>query len=162
MQKLLLSMLLAVSLAGFVKADDIMMTGPVAEKVKKEIVDLLMEDLKAFDKGGNVAADFIDRHEVDSILYLNAGGGGNQQLTKAQRVQEWRNGSRKILSHSRHDIRVRVYDNGNVAVADFINDQATHSNGKDQTPGSIHVLRVYVKNNGIWRTVVFDTFPMPK
>ena len=160
MRKILSSMLMAVSLAGLVKANDIMMTGPNAEAVKKEILDLLLnEDIKAFDKGGNAAGDYIDRHDVDSILYL---GGMNENVTKAQRVKEWRNSDRRIVKHRRYDVRVRVYDNGNVAVVDFMNDLVAHYHGKDLAPTTSHVLRVYVKNNGVWRTIVFDQFPGPK
>jgi len=59
--------------AGLAKADDIMLTGPKCKRPsKKEILDLLLnEDIKALRQGAATrAGDYIDRHDVDSILYL--------------------------------------------------------------------------------------------
>jgi len=40
-----------------------------------------------------------------------------KNVTKAQRVKEWRNSDRRIVKTSAlRTFRVRVYDNGNVAV----------------------------------------------
>ncbi|MGB9067103.1 MAG: nuclear transport factor 2 family protein [Candidatus Acidiferrales bacterium] len=154
MRKILLSMLLAISSVGLLKADDIMMTGAKAEKVKKEIVDLNHEKHKTL-LDGPAAADFIDRHEVDSILYL--GSNLRTNMTKAQVVNEWRTGARKMSAENVHDERVRVYDNGNVAVLDYISDNAPKVQGEN-LKRSNHVLEVYVRHNGVWRTVVHDSF----
>ena len=154
MRKIFLSMLLVISSVGFVKADDIMMTGPKAEKVGKEIINLNGEKHKALLEGP-AAADFIDRHEVDSILYL--GSNLRTNMTKAQVVNEWRTGVRKMSSETIHDERVRVYDNGNVAVLDYISNNTPKYEG-ESLKRSNHVLEVYVRHNGVWRTVVHDSF----
>jgi hypothetical protein len=154
MRKVLFSMLMAISSVGFLKADDIMMTGEKAEKVKKEIIDLNSEKHKAL-LDGPAAADFIDRHEVDSILYL--GSNLRTNMTKAQVVNEWRTGARKMSTENIHDERVRVYDNGNAAILDYISDSAPKVRG-ESLKRSNHVLEVYVRHNGVWRTVVHDSF----
>ena len=147
------------SLGGLAHADDIMATGPEAEKVKREILDLLNEKGKALETGGPAAADFIDRHEVDSILYL--GDGANQNLTKAQRSDQWRTSGRKIQARSPRDARVRVYDHGNLAVLDYFVDLAAQVGGKGQYLRKSHVLEVYVKDKNVWRVLVHDSFAIP-
>src|SRR5579862_5336693 len=102
MRTILLSMLLGSSCAWLVKADDIMMTGPKAEKVKKEIIDLNKEMIKAV-ANGPAGGDFFDRHDVDSIIYM---GALRENITKAQVVNEWRTGVRKMLKQDRYNERV--------------------------------------------------------
>jgi hypothetical protein len=157
MRGAVLSMLLAVSWVGFAKADDIMMTGAKAEKIKNEIIELNNEKYKCLLNGGPAAADFVDRHEVDSILYL--GGNLRTNMSKAQVVNEWRTGVRKMSAENVHDQRVRVYDNGNIAVLDYIVDNTPKYHDEELKLRQSHVLEVYVKHNGVWRTVVHDSFP---
>jgi hypothetical protein len=158
MRGAVLSMLLAVSWGGFAKADDIMMTGAKAEKIKTEIIELNNEKYKSLLNGGPAAADFVDRHEVDSILYL--GGNLRTNMSKAQVVNEWKTGVRKMSSENVHDQRVRVYDNGNIAVLDYIVDNTPKYHDEELKLRQSHVLEVYVKHDGVWRTVVHDSFPV--
>jgi hypothetical protein len=157
MRAILLSLLFAVSSVGIAKGDDIMMTGPKADKIKQEIIDLNNEKYKALLNGGPVAADFVDTHEVDSILYL--GGNLRTNMSKAQVVNEWRTGARRMSAGTIHDQRVRVYDDGNVAVLDYIVDNTPKVHDEELKLRQSHVLEVYVKHNGVWRTVVHDSFP---
>ena len=152
MRRILLLMVLAVSWTGFVQADDIMMTGPEAEKVRKEILDLLDQKGKALMEGGAAAVAFIDRVEVDSILY----GGGESRLTKAQRMNEWRTGVRKMGSRNVREPRVRAYNNGNTAILDYIVDLDKSPElkpGEGLAPRTSHVVEIYVKHNNVWRMV---------
>ena len=157
MRRIILSMMLVVSLAGFIRADDIVMTGPEAEKVKKEILDLLNEKGKALMKGGTTAVDFINRHEVDNILY----SGGESKLTKAQRMKEWQTGVRRMGSRDVQNPRVRAYNNGNVAVLDYVVALDTSPQlkpGQGLKARTSHVVEVYVKHNGVWQMLLHDSF----
>src|ERR1700681_96087 len=77
MRRILLSMLLAVSLVGLVKAQE--MTGDAAENDKKEILKIEQDKLDALRKDGlrknaSAAADWFHRYDDDGMIMVNLDG----------------------------------------------------------------------------------------
>src|ERR1700675_2437715 len=78
LQRLLLTVLLAASLVGIIKAQEL--TGDKAEQVKKDVLKIEEERAQALEKGDLAV---LDRILADDYVYVNVLGELN---TKAQRL----------------------------------------------------------------------------
>ena len=150
----------AVSLITFGKAHDPFgQTGQAPEAagaVEKEIIDLEHEKVEAMRQGGAVAADWFVRHYAEDIDYISGNGAS---FTKAQTVDEFRSGDRKLRRLNHEQIRVRVYGN-NTAVLTYRGDDIMERNGKI-TSGVVRTTDVYVRQeDGVWRIAVHHVTPV--
>jgi hypothetical protein len=155
MRRSLLSILFAVSLVSFGKAQET--TGRRAdtdEEVKKEMIKYEEDLVQALLKGGSFAADFLDRNDADDEVLTSNG----KLSTKAKLVDGWRSGDHKQLSVDHHDFRVHVY--GNTAVVTFSGTNTTDNKGKVSRSSYIDT-DVLVKQQGVWRRVVHNVSTVP-
>jgi hypothetical protein len=148
MPRILLSMLLVVSVVGFLKAQQA--TGKAAEEAKKEVMQFEKDKVPLLMKGGSTFADFFDRVDADDVVIINGDGG---TLTKAEHVANWRSGERKQLANNQHDHHVYAYDNGNVVVVTYIGTTKDEMKGKVST-STVRCADTWVKQGGKWLRVV--------
>jgi hypothetical protein len=148
MRRIFLSMLVIVSLVGFVKAQQT--TGAAAEEAKKAVMQFEKEKVPLILKGGSAMADWLDRVDADDVVLINANGDSG---TKAHQVEMWRSGRVKQLSNDQHDHQVYVYDNGNVAIVTYISSVNSVVDGKSRT-STVRCADTWVKQDGKWLRVV--------
>jgi hypothetical protein len=149
MQRFLLTILVAISLVGFVKAQEI--TGDKAEEVKKEIVKLEHEKDQALLSSRPACADWFDRHDADGLAYTGPAG---DVWTKAQLIAGWRSGKREWHEIDHHTHNVHVYGsggNGNTAVVTYVSAAKTENR---------ITTDVWVKQDGVWQRVVHQVTPV--
>ena len=127
MRRILLSMVLAVSLAGVGHAQET--TGNKAEAAKREIIQLEKEKAQALQSSS--PADWFDSHDADDVDYTNADG---TIMTKAQHLAEWRSGELKLRAVERpchvHDIHASIL---NLLGLDHLRTTYMH-NGRAERP----------------------------
>jgi hypothetical protein len=157
MRRILLSMLLAVSLTGVVKAQQT--TGTKAEVVKKEIIKIELEKVAGLLKGGSDPADWLKRYNSDDFVQVDdqALVAGSDQ-TRDELAAEMRTGEYKVLTMKQDGHRVIVYNNGNTAVVTY------RVNGTLERKGKVSDTRdqftdVWVKQNGGWLRVFQVVLP---
>jgi hypothetical protein len=151
MQRFLLTILFAVSMAGVVKAQGAADAKPDKdEEVKKEILQLEDQRDRAL---MNNDADWFERIFADDIAYM----GGT--VTKAQIVAEIRSRERTWQAVRHDDYHVRVY--GNTAVVTYRSGSTMEYKGKISTNLGV-TTDVYVKQGGAWRAVVHQVTPIAK
>jgi len=156
MRQFLLSIVLAVSLAGFVKAQEtIRKSAEKNPEVENELLKYENDLVQAILKGGSFAADFFDRNDADDQDLVSDG----KVSTKAKHVAAWRDGKMKVLSSKHHDYRVRVYGNGSAAVVTFEGTNQWDRHG-EISESSYRDTDVFVKEDGIWLRVVHHVFPV--
>jgi hypothetical protein len=160
MPKILLTILLIVSSVGFVGAQEA--TGSAAEEVKKEIIKLEQDKIRAFvsttTSSRPSAVDWLDRVDAEDIAYTGADG---STRTKAEVIALFRSGDLKVYSIKQHDVHVRVYGdgkNGTTAVVTYIN-EADNENRGHRATHKIAATDVFVKADGQWRWVVHHHAP---
>jgi hypothetical protein len=162
MRRFLLSILLAVSSVGFVKAQET--TGGRAgadEEAKKEVVEVEHELIQHLlntgktERPSKADLEFFDRHTAETGVVQSAAG---VLLTKAQLMDEFRSGERKLLA-VQHDItHLYVYGNGDVVVETYMGHDKMLRKGKTYghptAEGSNLGTNVWVKQGGVWRLAV--------
>jgi hypothetical protein len=154
-QRFLLTILLIVSLVGFIKAQETTAErADTDEEVKKEILKLQDEFTEALLRGGSVAADFIDRYDADDITITVNG----IMSTKAKVMAEFRSGERKQLSVQHDDFSLHVY--GNTVVVTYRGHNVTQRKGT-VSESSVRTTDVLVKQGKVWRRVVHNVNPVP-
>src|ERR1700694_431309 len=116
MRRILLAMLLAVSLVGFVKAQEA--SGDTAEEVKKEIMKIEQEKVSALGKGSSAIADWFERYNADDLAHTDPGSGVR---TKAQVIADFKSRKQKVVPGMFSDYRVRVHGNGSTAILTYRN-----------------------------------------
>ena len=156
MRTILLCLLLAVSFAGVVNAQQ--MTGDTAEAVKKEILKIEEEKVRGLLTGGSEPVDWVERYDADEIAQTNVDG---STPTKAQVVAGLRPGVFRAHSMKQDEHRIRVYDNGNVAVVTYRAIGVIERDGKVSNRQN-RFTDTWVKQNGEWRRVVHEERDMPK
>ena len=156
MRTMLLSLLLAVSFAGVVNAQQ--MTGDTAEAVKKEILKIEEEKVAGLLRGGSEPGDWVKRYDADDIAQTNVDG---SSPTKAQVVAGLQPGVFRAHSMKQDEHRIRVYDNGNVAVVNYRAIGVIERDGKVSNRQN-RFTDTWVKQNGEWRRVVHEERDMPK
>ena len=125
MRRIPLTVLLAVSLVGFVRAQE--ETGDKAEEVKKEILKLEDEKLAATLGSSTENADWFERNDADDIAYTFDNG---STPTKPVHDAQIRSGEVKVLSMKQGGFHVRVYGNGTMAVVSYWQRGSVQFNGK--------------------------------
>jgi len=140
--RLLVTVLLAVSLVGSSKAQEL--TGDKAEQVKKEILKIEEERAQALEKG-DIAT--LDRILADDYVYVNVFGELN---AKSVRLATTKSGVSKHESLKEDDFRVRVYGDTVVMTgrASGVVNYRGKINNKDR-----RFTNVYIKQGGQWRLV---------
>ena len=160
MERYLILIVCAVSLISFGKAQDPSgQTGQATEAagaIEKEIIALEHEKVEAMRQGGAVASDWFVRHYAEDIDYISGNGAS---FTKAQTVDEFRSGERKLRRLNHDQVRVRVYGS-NTAVLTYRGDDIMDRKGKI-TGGVVRTTDVYVKQeDGVWRIAVHHVTPV--
>ena len=150
MRRILLSMLLVVSLAGFVSAQEI--TGEKAEAAKKEILKIEKVKVAGLVGADSGHADWVERYDSNSIIQVNPDG---STLTKDQHVTELRSGDSKVLTMHQYQHELYVYNGGNTVVVTNRASGTIQKNGK-VSPVESRFTDVWVKQGGQWHRVVHD------
>jgi uncharacterized protein DUF4440 len=156
MQKVLFTVLMAISLVAIVKARQVTDEG-AASAEQREILKIEQDKLKAMLAGGSVAAEWFDRMEDDRLTYIAPFRG---RVTKAQYVDQYRSGTFKVHSSDHHDFHVRVY-NGNTAVMTYLTHNTNEINGQIHGDTYAAATDVFVKIGGAWRHVVHQVTLIP-
>ena len=148
MKKYLLAALLAGSLQGILAAQTV--TGEKADTVKKEIMKIEDEKVAGLLRGGSEPVDWIKQYDAEDIAQTNIDG---STPTKAEVEAGLQPGVFKMDSMKQDGHRIRVYDNGNVAVVTYHALGVLERNGK-VTPRESNFSDVWVKQNGGWLRVL--------
>jgi ketosteroid isomerase-like protein len=156
MQRIHLAIILPVSLAGSTCAQEV--TGPKAEAVKKEIMKIEDEKVAGLLRGGSERVDWIVKYDAEDIAQTNIDG---SNPTKAQVEGGLQPGVFKMHSMKQDGHRIRVYDEGNVAVVTYHALGVIERNGKVANRENL-LTDVWVKQKGAWLRVVHQERDMPK
>ena len=158
MRRILMAILLGIGLVGIAYAQEA--TGEVAEQVKREILEMEEQKMRAFTSttsGKNYAGDWLERVGADDMAWSMPDG---SFITKAEMVAQFRTG-KKVYSITPTDRHIRVYGNGgNGTTAVVTYQQMADSTGLGpggKGPHFMNKLRatdVFVKMDGQWRWVV--------
>jgi ketosteroid isomerase-like protein len=156
-QRVFLTVLFVVAMSGLVHAQGT--TGKKSdynEETKKQILALEQEKVQALERSGSFGADWFERHYADDIDYVSGNGAS---FTKAQTVDEFRSGARKLHLVHHDDFHVNVY--GNTAVLSYRGNDVMERNGKVGNRELVRTTDVYVKqDDGVWRIVVHHVTPI--
>jgi ketosteroid isomerase-like protein len=133
-------------------------TGKKAEEARKEILKLEDEKVAGLLRGGSEPADWVERYDADDIAQTNVDG---SNPTKAQVVAGLQPGVFRAHSMKQDEHRIRVYDDGNVAVVTYRAIGVIERNGKSSDRRN-RFTDVWVKQAGTWRRVVHEERDMPK
>lgn len=161
-ERVLLFAALALSLAGYVKAQEA--TGPKAEEVKKEIIKLEEDKLKAFQSTGtshNFCPDWVKSYDAEHMVHINANG---TEDTKAGLMRDVQNGNRKLLSARYGPQDIRVYGdggNGTTAVTTYSTFYDIELYSKRSDNEKHNVVDVWVNRDGKWWLVVHSVHALP-
>ena len=156
MQKLILAMLLAASLAGFVKAQ--VANEDKTEQVKQEIMKLEQEKISALGKGVPAIVEWFQRVNSEDLAHTDPISGNR---TKAQCIAEFESGKLKVHPVNTSDYKVRVHGNGNIAILTYrTNNMVTRGDNKPYTHDQF-ITDVYVKESGVWQRVAHTASPVP-
>jgi hypothetical protein len=137
-------------------------SGPTAEKVKKEIMQLEQEKIKALlstTSTKNYAAEWFERVYVDDIDHSSASG---TVKNKAQLLAEFRTGNHRTYRDDQYDWHIRVYgdgDNHTTVVVNYVASSDVERNGH-RAANKDACSDVYVKLNGAWRMVLHQVTPL--
>jgi ketosteroid isomerase-like protein len=123
-------------------------TGVAAEveRVERELVAAIGKgDLATYDR---IVAD-------DYVAYTTTG----QESTKPEILASYRAGTRKYMSLSISDVKVRVFGDTAILVA---NTSGTRiEEGKAPEPNTVRYFRVFTRRGGVWRAVMQMVTPLP-
>ena len=121
-------------------------------EIQKEVLKV---DDELNQAGLNGRADAFGRILADDVAWTNANG---EILTKAQILDDFRSGRRKMHTLKHDDIRLHVY--GNTVVLTGRSTSTYEYKGKEAV-GARRYTSVYVKQDGAWRLVVHHVTPAP-
>ena len=125
------------------------------EQVKEEIFKMERSKVEALKAGGEVAAKWFEDYYTDDIDYISGNG---HVYTKADTVNEFRSGVRKLRLVQHDQYKVRVY--GNMAVLTYRGNDIMDRNGKPGKQELVRTTDVYVKQpDGVWRIAVHHVTP---
>jgi ketosteroid isomerase-like protein len=115
-----------------------------------------VEEIKQLEEARNQAilrgdASALERMTADDYTFITLKG---ELRTKADIVKGFASGTFKYQSRSISDLKIRVY--GEAAIVTGRSVQEGTENGKDYS-GNYRFTRVYVKQNGVWKTVALQT-----
>ncbi len=146
MRRILFAMLVGVLLAGLAKAQE--MTGPVAEKAKKEVLKIETEKLGDLKQNGSEAADWFDRVDDDGMILASADG---VIETKSEHEAKLRSSESAIVTMKQYDHRARVFADGNVVVVTY--KQTGQTVGQGGSSDGI-TEDVWIKKDGKWMRIL--------
>jgi hypothetical protein len=161
MKRIFLFSMLGLGLAGLAKAQET--TGPKAEAVKKEILKIEEEKLKAFQSTGtgkNISADWVKSNDAEAIVHINADG---TEDSKAGLVKDLEKGNRILHSLRYGPQNIRVYgdgENGTTAVTTYPTFDDIEVYGH-RTNSEHYSLDVWVKRDGKWWFVAHSVHERP-
>jgi hypothetical protein len=161
LKRILLFSTLSLGLAGLVQAQET--TGPKAEAVKKEILKVEEEKLKAFQSTGtdkNICPDWVKENDAEGIVHINADGTDD---TKAGLVKDLEKGNRILHSLHYGPQTIHVYGeggNGTTAVTTYSTFDDIEVYGH-RTKSEHHSLDVWVKRDGKWWFVAHSVHELP-
>jgi len=115
-----------------------------------------VEEIKRLEEARNQAilrgdAAALERMTADDYTFITLKG---ELRTKADIVKGFASGSFKYQSRSISDLNIHIY--GQAAIVTGRSVQQGTENGKNYS-GSYRFTRVYVKQNGSWKTVALHT-----
>ena len=120
-------------------------------KAEKEVRATFDEIQKANQMRGAEAAVFVDKYLADDYTRVSPDG---LVFTKAQSLDNMRTGKTQYEWVETSDVKIRVY--GRTAVVTGITRAKGVTAGVPTGPGS-RFTRVFVKRNGVWQTVQYQT-----
>lgn len=147
--------LLAVSLVGFVKAQEA--AGDTPEEVKNEVMKLEHEKQLALKKGMSAVAEWFERVNTTDLAWMGPVG----IRTKAEVIADMKSGNQKVVNDRTYDYRVRVHGTGNTTAVLTYRVNGVTTIGEKTQGGESFVTDVYVKENGKWVRIVHDGSPVP-
>jgi hypothetical protein len=146
MRRILFATLVGVLLVGPVKAQE--MTGPVAEKAKKEVLMIETEKLGDLKQNGSEAADWFARVDDDGMILASADG---VIETKSEHEAKLRSRESAIVTMKQYDHRARVFADGNVVVVTYKQTGQTVGQGG---PSDGITEDVWIKKDGKWMRIL--------
>ena len=161
MKRIFLMAILGLGFAGLAGAQET--TGPKAEAVKKEILKVEEEKLKAFQSTGtskNICPDWVKANDAEGIVHINADGTDD---TKAGLVKDLEKGNRVLHSLHYGPQHIHVYGDGGEGTTAV----TTYSTFDDievyghRTNSEHHSLDVWVKRDGKWWFVAHSVHELP-
>jgi len=116
------------------------------ERVERELVAAIVNaDLVTYDR---ILAD-------DYVAYTVTG----QESTKREIMASYRAGTRRYLSLSISDVKVRVF--GETAILSARTSGMRVEEGSAPVPNTVRYFRVFTRRNGVWRAVMQMVTPLP-
>jgi ketosteroid isomerase-like protein len=116
------------------------------ERVERELVAAIAKgDLAAYDR---IVAD-------DYVAYTVTG----QEVTKPEIMASYREGTRKYMSLSISDVKVRVF--GETAILSARTTGTRIEEGSTPVPNVVRYFRVFTRRAGAWRAVMQMVTPLP-
>jgi hypothetical protein len=146
MRRILFATLMGVLLVGLAKAQE--MTGPVAEKAKKEVLMIETEKLGDLKQNGSEAADWFARVDDDGMILVSADG---VIETKSEHEAKLRSSESAIVTMKQYDHRARVFADGNVVVVTYKQTGQTVGQGG---PSDGVTEDVWIKKDGKWMRIL--------
>lgn len=155
MRRILSAYLLAVLLAGVVKAQET--TGAKAEEVKQEVVKLETDKLAYRANHQGSTEDWNKRYDAVGIAVTQSNGA---RPTGAEHVAHLQDPNRaKLRTNNQFGYQVRVYDEGKIAIVTY-NGENTFSTDADKdkiiTQRTLDTDVWFKFPDGMWRRIVHD------
>jgi len=117
-------------------------------KAEQELIKLEKDRAQAAVRGDTA---FLEQNTADDYTFINPRG---TLATKAQMLAAFKSGDIKLQSNELDDLQVRVY--GDTAVLTGRSTQKGQTQGQDSS-GQYRFTRVYVKRDGHWQSVAFQS-----
>jgi uncharacterized protein (TIGR02246 family) len=119
-----------------------------AGNAQQEIKALQGQVIQAILKGDT---SVLEKYYADDYVAIHGDG---KLTTKAQEIEKFKTGTTKYDSITVREAKIRVY--GDTAVVNALASVKTVVNGQPYT-GDVRNTRVWVKDSGNWKLVVFQT-----
>jgi len=165
--RIILLAIVLLSIVGSVKAQEA--TGPIAESVTKEVLQLEHEKIQCFlstATANNSCADWLQKHYAAEDLDITSFGGGPRRRSKASVVEEIRSGTRKFVAFDQTNKVTNVYTatvggkpgDGTTAVVTYLANGTSETNGR-RSDFKEYCIDIWTKLDGQWVLVLMNTRP---
>jgi ketosteroid isomerase-like protein len=148
MKRILLLALLTIVTSSFTLAQMTDDKSAPKGKTEQELIKLEQDRAQATVKGDTA---FIDQNTADDYTFVSPRGA---LRTKAQVLADLKSGEIKLQAQDLDDLQARVY--GDTAVITGRSTQKGQLYGQDAA-GQYRFTRVYVKQDGKWKSVAFQS-----
>jgi len=148
MKRILLLALLTIATSSFTLAQMTDDKSAPKGKTEQELTKLEQDRAQATVKGDTA---FLDQTTADDYTFVSPRGA---LRTKAQILADFKSGELKFEGYDLDDLQVRVY--GDTAVVTGRSTQKGKAYGQDAA-GKYRFTRVYVKKDGKWKSVAFQS-----